>query len=107
MIKMVDKSGLSKYSTTVLLSTDIKFEVNNLQNPILNFVKADVVAPREGILNATIYNDKGQLIKTTQIRVMKGLNNINIDRVNPPPGVYFLFMEFNNETIKKKLVKIN
>lgn len=106
-IKMVDKSGLSKYSTTVLLSTDIKFEVNNLQNPILNFVKADVVAPREGILNATIYNDKGQLIKTTQIRVMKGLNNINIDRVNPPPGVYFLFMEFNNETIKKKLVKIN
>ena len=40
-IKMVDKSGLSKYSTTVLLSTDIKFEVNNLQNPILNFVKAD------------------------------------------------------------------
>jgi len=106
-LKMIDENNLYKYSQVILLSTELSFEVNNLQNPFKNTIKADVIVPKEGALNVTLYNDKGQLVKNIQLQVNKGLNNISIDKIDTANGIYFLSIEFNNEVIKRKLIKLN
>ena len=106
-IKMIDNDGLFKYSRVVLLSPDLKFEVRPLKNPFRNNITAEVVIPEDGIINLKIFNDKGQLVKTAQQIVTKGFNNITIENINTAEGMYFLSVNFKNETIKTKLVKIN
>ena len=106
-LKMIDENGLYKYSQIILLSTELSFEVNNLKNPFKNTIQADVIVPKEGVLNISLYNDKGQLVKNMQLPVNKGLNNIEVSSVDAPNGIYFLSIDFNNETIKRKLIKLN
>ena len=106
-IKMTDNDGLFKYSAVVLLSPDLKFEVRPLKNPFRNDITAEVIIPENGILNLRIFNDKGQLLKTTQQQAIKGFNTITIENINAIAGIYILSVNFKNETIKTKLVKIN
>ena len=107
-IKMVDRNGFFKYSSTILLSNNkLGFEINNLKNPINNIINVDVVVPKEGLLNMAIYNGAGQLVKNIQLSVNKGLNNMVINKIDIPNGIYLLSVEFNHEFIKRKLVKIN
>ena len=106
-IKMTDNDGLFKYSAVVLLSPDLKFEVRPLKNPFRNDITAEVIIPENGILNLRIFNDKGQLLKTTQQQAIKGFNTITIENINATAGIYILSVNFKNETIKTKLVKIN
>ncbi len=106
-LKMIDENGLYKYSQVILLSTELSFEVNNLKNPFRNSVKVDVIVPKEGILNITLFNDKGQLVKNVQFRVNKGLNNISIENIDAANGLYFLSFNYNNDSINRKLIKLN
>ena len=104
---MIDNDGLFKYSGVVLLSPDLHFEMKPLKNPFRNNITAEVIVPEGGILNISVFNDKGQLIKTTQQEAKKGFNNVIIDNINTPEGIYFLSVSFKNESIKTKLIKIN
>jgi len=106
-LKMTDNSGLFKYSSTVLLSPELRFEIKSLKNPFKNNITADVIVPEDGMLYIKIFNDKGQLVKTTQLNARKGLNHIMTDNINGGDGIYFLSVSFKNETIKTKLVKLN
>lgn len=106
-LKMIDQNGLYKYSSIVLISSGLSFAVNNLLNPIKNVINVDVIAPKEGPLNLTIYNSTGQFVKTIQLTMLKGLNNLVIDHIDIPNGIYILSIGFDNEFIKRKLVKIN
>ena len=106
-LKMIDVNGLFKYSAIILLSNELSFEVNNVKNPFKNTIEADVIVPKEGKLNVILFNDKGQLIRNIQRKVNKGLNNIVVNNIEAPSGIYFLSIDFNNEAVKKKLVKIN
>ncbi|MEP7163989.1 MAG: T9SS type A sorting domain-containing protein [Ferruginibacter sp.] len=106
-LKMIDNDDLFKYSTVILLSPDLKFEVRPLKNPFRNNITAEVIIPEDGILDLKIYNDKGQLVRTTQQAGRKGLNSISIENINSAEGIYFLSVNFKNETIKSKLIKIN
>ncbi len=106
-IKMVNNDGLFKYSETVLLSPNLVFEVKPLKNPFRNNITTEVVTPLDGYLNLSLFNNKGQLIKKTEEIARKGINNIKIENINAPDGIYFLFVNFKNETIKTKLVKVN
>ncbi len=106
-IKMTDNDGLFKYSAVILLSPDLKFEVRPLKNPFRDDISAEVIIPENSMLNLTIFNDKGQLLKTTQQLAAKGFNTITIENINAPAGIYILSVNFKNETIKTKLVKIN
>ena len=37
----------------------------------------------------------------------KGINTVTIENIKAPDGIYFLFVNFKNETIKTKLIKVN
>jgi hypothetical protein len=104
---MIDVNGLYKYSNVVLLNASLDFDVKNLMNPFKDIITADVIMPKEGMLGLSLYNDKGQLLKSLQVPVIKGINNISLENINIPNGVYYLSLNFKNETIKRKLVKIN
>ncbi len=106
-IKMIDNDGLLKYSNVVLLSPDLRFEVRPLKNPFMNTISAEVIIPEDGKLNLNLFNDKGQLIKTTQMDAKKGINITTMENIIALDGMYFLSLSFKNETIKTKLVKLN
>ena len=106
-LKMTASNGLFKYSSTILLSPVLAFEIMSFKNPFKNNITADVIVPENGILQVNIFNDKGQLIKKTQLNVKKGINNIMIENISAADGIYFLSAGFKNETIKMKLVKLN
>ena len=106
-LKMIDMNGLYKYSSIILLSTQLSFEITNLNNPFKNTIKADVIVPKDGLMNIILFDEKGQLLKNIRQPVNKGLNKIVVENIIAPNGIYFLSVDFNNEAIKRKLIKIN
>ena len=106
-IKMISNDGSFKYSRIVLVSPALKFEIRPIKNPFRNNITTEVITPQDGYLNFSLFNNKGQLIKKTEAVAVKGINSITIENIKAPDGVYFLFVNFKNETIKTKLVKIN
>lgn len=107
-LKMLNTSGQFKYSSLVVLSPEFKFEVKPLNNPFKNKMKVDVLLPDDGFITLKLYNDKGRPVKPTQyINARKGLNNVIIDNITTADGIYFLLVEYRNETIRTKMVKMN
>ncbi|CAN5900189.1 hypothetical protein BH11BAC4_BH11BAC4_07440 [soil metagenome] len=106
-LKMINNEGLFKYSTSILLSPALRFEIKALKNPFKNNITADIIVPEDGILYIKIFNDKGQLIKTMQQHARKGMNRIGTDNIQQAAGIYFLSVSYKNETIKTKMIKLN
>lgn len=106
-IRMIDNDGKFNYSSVVLLSPYLHFEVKPLRNPFRNDINAEVIVPSDGVVNISIFNDKGQLFREAKQVVKKGTNNIKIENINAAEGLYILWVNFKNESIKTKLVKLN
>jgi len=106
-IKMIDKDGTYKYSSIAKLTKKLAFEVKSIINPFKNSISAQVIITENGVLNVSVYNEKGQLVKRLQVEVNKGIDNIVMDNIDGPNGIYFISFDFKNETIKRKLVKMN
>ena len=105
-LKMVNENSLFKYSNLVLLSSALSFNIKNIENPFGDKINIDVVAPADGPLNIALFNDKGQIVKNIYQNVKKGYSKISIDELGIfSRGVYFISATFNNENIKRKLVK--
>lgn len=106
-LKMNDGNAAYKYSKVVHLAITEDFEVKNIINPFKTTISIGVNVAKEGMLNITLHNEEGQLVKSLQVSIKKGIDNIVLDNITGPDGIYFLSMEFNNKTIRKKLVKLN
>lgn len=107
-IKMVDQDGTFKYSSVVVISTSMKLEIKNTNNPFNNKLIVDMVVPAEGDLTLRLYNDKGQVTATKQVKItQKGMQTIVMDNLNCSNGFYVLSADFNNESVKKKLIRVN
>lgn len=106
-IKMIDMDGLFKYSGIVLLSPNLIFGVKPVKNPFRNIITTEVITPQDGYLNLSLFNNKGQLIMKKEEAARKGINTVTIENIKAPDGIYFLFVNFKNETIKTKLIKVN
>lgn len=107
-IRIVDNNANYKYSNIILLNADLQFAVRTLLNPFKENISADVVIPTDGLISINVFNDKGQVIKSTKQLAKKGSNGIiisNLEKISS--GMYFLSVEFNNEVIKRKLIKVN
>lgn len=105
-IKMVNKNNLFKYSNIILLNTALTFDIKNIQNPFSDEIKMDIIVPTDGVITLNIYNDKGQLEKVSYQTVKKGYSRISFINMNTlSKGVYFISANFNNKSIKSKLIK--
>ena len=106
-LKMNDADAVYKYSKVVHLGIAEDFEVKNIINPFRNSISMNVIVAKEGTLIITLHNEKGQLVKSLKVQINKGIDNIVLDNIEGPTGVYFLSLDFNNKTIKRKLVKMD
>ena len=106
-LKMTDANGLFKYSPVVFLTLNVDFEVKDIINPFRNMISANVKISKDGTLSTRLYNGAGQLIKSLKVAVNKGIDNIVLDNIEGPDGVYYLVFDFNNISVKRKLVKLN
>lgn len=105
-LKMTDVNGMYKFSSTVVLSTALKFDLQHVQNPFTTKITADITAPQDGTLNLVLYNEKGQKILSQSQQVRKGFAKINIENLpSMSSGMYILAAELNKESIRKKVVK--
>jgi uncharacterized repeat protein (TIGR01451 family) len=105
-MKMINKNNLFKYSNIVLLNAALSFEIKNIQNPFSSEINMDIIVPSDGVLISNIFNDKGQLIKNNYQSVKKGYSRITINNLSIlSKGVYFISTTFNNESLKRKLIK--
>ena len=105
-LKMVNQDKLYKYSNIVLVNSSLSFEVKNIQNPFSDKIKMDLIVPADGMLNTTLFNEKGQIVKINNQNVRKGFNNLTIENLSSlTQGVYFISSTFNNESIRRKLIK--
>jgi hypothetical protein len=106
-IKIVDRSGMYKYSNIILLSKEYTLEIKNLMNPFSNKIQAKILAPQNGMLTIKLLNESGKPVKIYRQYAVKGYNEVVLDQLGKlNNGIFILSAEFNNEVVRKKLVRI-
>ncbi|MEO6314162.1 MAG: T9SS type A sorting domain-containing protein [Chitinophagaceae bacterium] len=105
-IKLVEENGF-KYSKTILLNTGkANFSVQNLVNPFANTISCNVVLPADGDVRTTIFDMYGRAVKTYRQSTIAGVSPLQIrDLGSLSAGTYFLKIEWQNESIIKKVIK--
>ncbi|MBS1928501.1 MAG: hypothetical protein IT254_00705 [Chitinophagaceae bacterium] len=106
-LRMALKNGNFQYSNVVVLSYKSKLEISGLNNPFQRSLHFDVIAPAKGMLTLNLFNDKGQLCTSRQVNILQpGIQAVEINTQNCTNGFYVLVATMNQETIKKKLIKV-
>ncbi len=107
-LKIVNDKGLYKYSNTIVINPSPRFEVNSFSNPFKNNITATIILPAEGKVNMRLYNAFGKKVMQQEKRSDKGLNHISLDGLSQlSPGMYFITVDYNNQSIQRKLLKVN
>ena len=107
-IKMIGETGF-KYSKIIVLSPgQLHFALQNLVNPFAGKVSFNAIVPADGNIRATVFDMFGRQIKTYKQAAEKGVTAIKVEDLgNLGGGTYFLRVEWQNESIIKKIVKDN
>ena len=107
-IKMIEENGF-KYSKIILLSPDkIHFAVKNLVNPFVSNISFDAIIPADGDIRTTIFDNYGRAIKTYSQKAVKGISPLRITDLEAfSSGIYTLKIEWQNESIIKRIIKAN
>jgi hypothetical protein len=106
-LKMIDNNGMFKYSSTLLLSPELKLGLKSVKNPFKNIIHTEIITPGNGTISLQVFNDKGQVVKKIQQEVRTGLNTIIIDNIPGTNGIYFLAISYGHEMVKTKLIRLN
>ena len=106
-IKMVS-GNYYKYSNIILISNStINFNVNSLVNPFNDFLSFEMTTPNNGVATFVLQDIYGRTIKVEKQSVIQGINPIKIYNLgNIPAGIYTLQIQYGNNFIAKKVVKL-
>ncbi|MEO5595118.1 MAG: T9SS type A sorting domain-containing protein [Chitinophagaceae bacterium] len=107
-IKLVDETGF-KYSKTMLLNPSaLHLSVQNLVNPFATTVSYNVIIPADGDIRTTIFDMYGRAVKTYKQTAAKGVSPFKMQDLGAlSGGTYFLKVEWQNESVIKKIIKSN
>jgi hypothetical protein len=91
-IKQIDFSGEFKWSKFVTVQ---KTAINGTQlsvypNPASSHLNIDVVSNGSAIIEFTLFNSQGVIVKTFKLRAANGKGSANISVVDLPSGIYNL-----------------
>ena len=105
-VKMIDKNGLWKISTIIVLRTDLHFELTAILNPFHSGLSFNLLTASSDVVNIGLFTEKGQQIKSIKKQVFAGNNQIYLDDLAAlPNAIYFIMIEQNGNIIRKKLLK--
>jgi len=105
---IMTSNSTHRTSNQVLLSnSDIRFEVRSTLNPFIDHIVIDLTAPGEGNVIVSLVDMYGRFVRRVQQPVNQGLNSLTLYGLgNLPAGTYALQMQYNDQLICKKLVKV-
>lgn len=107
-IKLVQDASFSYSKTIVLTTGKLHFSVNNLVNPFTGSISCNVLIPADGDIRATVFDMYGRAVKTYRQQAVKGVNPLKIqDPGVASAGTYFIKIEWQNESVIKKIIKSN
>ncbi len=106
-ITLVSNSA-SRFSNLVLLSNnDMPLAVRSFINPFVDNISVELTTPGDGLVTLTLVDMYGRYVRRTKNAVGQGLNTLNMYGLGGlPPGTYALQIQYNDQLISKKLVKI-
>lgn len=105
----VDTVGVYILPEYIFTGVDVinlnEFNVNILPNPTsANFV-LEINAIASSNMNIKMMNSLGEVVISKTPIITKGLNRVDFELQNQPPGIYFLSINYNNNHFVKKIIK--
>ncbi len=105
-LKIVNTDNTFTYSPIkTAFINDGKTLVKVFPNPTSDAVFVHIQSPTAATTVIKLYGVNGQLIKTISTNLSVGENPIPIDLQNMPTGLYFMFLEVNNQPFSMKISK--
>jgi hypothetical protein len=105
----LSEGGSFRYSKIIPVIPDkLNFAVEDVVNPFNSYISCNVVAPGNGTVAVTVADNYGRIVKTYQQNVNRGVNTLNIANLHGlSVGMYTLQVSWQNETISKRIVRVN
>lgn len=107
-LKQTDFDETYSYSKVIAVSSDRKNSLNAsvMPNPSESgSVNLNFTATNEGTAYLTMYSLTGQIIKSQEIRALKGSNSLDIEVIELSKGMYFFNLLMNDNLQKIKFIK--
>lgn len=99
-----NKDGSIQYSKIVLLNRNENIKINIFPNPIKDNVSISINSSENvGNLQVRLYNNIGQLIMSNPIKVMEGMNKIEMNTSQLSTGGYKLIITNKNQEVIKSM----
>ena len=108
-LKMVNKDGLFKYSEIILVSNKKSaFTISGYTNPFRDFINLSYTLPNNGKVSFHIIDMYGKTVYVQEVNGKKDLNKTNLENLSKlSAGTYSLIIFYKNESITKRILKIN
>ena len=91
--------------TSINLITLEDYNINIVPNPTIQNFVLEITSAKHAIINVNLTNTLGELVLSNQSNLNIGLNKVNFDIQNQPPGVYFISISYENSHFVKKIIK--
>ena len=106
-ISLHDPDGSVQYSRIIPASCNPADAFNISPNPAHNTAAINLVSGSESAADIMVFDSKGALVRTQNVHVVSGGNQIQVDLGSLANGIYVISVEWNNGQMKKaaKLIK--
>lgn len=95
---VIGVTGLSEINPSVLNLGQ------NYPNPALSKTMIDFYVPVNGDYQFKLFNLIGKEVQRQQLNIRKGINTIEVNVKDLPPGVYMYSLSGNNSTLTRRLI---
>jgi hypothetical protein len=106
-ISLHDPDGSVHYSRIIPASCNPADAFSISPNPTHNTALVSLVSSSESSADIMVFDSKGALVRTQNVHVVSGANQIQVDLGSLANGVYVISVEWNNGQMRKvaKLIK--
>ena len=109
-LKIVRNNGTTAYSPIVHVTKNVNplfNQVNIFPNPAIHQLTVSVLAKKAVSTQFSVFNVSGQKVYHQQLKLVAGYTTISVPVGQLAPGVYWLMLEANGISERKKFVKSN
>ncbi|HEY4108458.1 T9SS type A sorting domain-containing protein [Puia sp.] len=106
-IDMIVLSARRNSGLVLLSNSNLSFEVRSVQNPFTDHLNMELTAPANGVATISLVDMYGRYLRRVRQSLTQGLNSFTVyDLGSLPPGAYALQIQFNDQLVSQKLVKV-
>ena len=104
---MVISSARRNSGLVLLSNSNLQFEVRSVQNPFTDHLNLELTAPGDCVATICLVDMYGRYLRRVRQSLTQGLNSFTLyDLGSLPPGTYALQIQYNDQLVSKKLVKV-